>query len=126
MSRRDDLFYEDGDDEDDLWFPVDFLPEDISDDDIDTLHDIQSMIGLPISGMIATEDQINQTNRAGQLRGTRFASGAEALLWLFRRGIYLYSSLVRFPDGSWGVAIGSSEKKDKQESDSGGTDDIPF
>lgn len=127
MSRDDDLFFEDDSEgADDPWFPVDFLPEEISDDDIETLHDIQHLIGLPISGMIATQDDINKTGRAGQLRGVRFSSGAEALLWLYRRGIYLYSSLVQFPDGSWGVAIGSSENKKGSNDTEVAADDIPF
>jgi hypothetical protein len=121
-----DLFdWDEGNDEDDLWFPSDFLGDDTDDDDIETLHDIQKMVGRPIRDIIDTFDNVAKTGRAGTVRGVRFSSGSEALLWLFRRGIFLYSTLVQFPDGSWGVAIGSSENVVSNDGEAE-PDDIPF
>jgi hypothetical protein len=120
-----DLWNSDFDDEADDWLPLDFLDDDTSDDDIDQLHDIQRMVGQPIANIIDTFDHVARTGRAGEVRGVRFGSGSEALLWLFRRGIFLYSTLVKFPDGTWGVAIGNSPNV----APSGGDDndaDIPF
>lgn len=120
-----DLYNPDFDDEDDFWLPVDFLDEEATDEDIDTLHQIQHLVGQPIQNIITDFDSVARTGRAGDVRGVRFSSGSEALLWLFRRGIFLYSQLVRFPDGSWGVAIGNSPNIEP----SGGDDnvaDIPF
>lgn len=121
-----DLTYPDDDDFSDDWFPSDFMPDDIDDDDVETLHDIQRMIGLPITGMISTYDDEIEQGRGGQMRAVRFSSGAEALLWLFRRGIYLYSSLVKFSDGSWGVSIGSSDKGSDNDAGSEPDNSIPF
>ena len=112
-----DVFWPDDDDEPDYWFPADFLANDISDSDVELLHDIQRVMGQSVKGLITTFDDLASTGRAGQLRGTRFSSGSEALIWLFRRGIFLYSSLVQFDDGSWGVAIGSSEGESGGETD---------
>jgi hypothetical protein len=120
-----DLYNPDFDDEDDYWLPADFLDEDADEDDIDTLHQIQKMVGQPIQNIIDDFDHVAQTGRAGTVRGVRFSSGSEALLWLFRRGIFLYSTLVKFSDGSWGVAIGDSPNIEP----TGGDDnvaDIPF
>lgn len=119
-----DLFDPDDDDAPDFWFPVDFLDEDATEDDIETLHDIQDMVGKPIQDIIEPFEDIAKSGRAGTLRGVRFSSGSEALLWLFRRGIFLYSSLVYFTDGSWGVAIGSSERSIGDTESV--PDDIPF
>lgn len=124
MSKS-DVYNPDFDDDDDSWFPLDFVPEDFDEDDIDRLHDIQGLVGQPISQIIDTFDHVAQTGRAGQVRGVRFSSGAEALLWLFRRGIFMYSTLVKFGNGEWGVAIGDSPAP------IGGTEvnvdaDIPF
>lgn len=121
-----DLFDWDSEDDDpDYWFPVDFLGDDIDDDDIETLHDIQKMVGRPIQDIIDTFDHVASTGRAGEVRGVRFSSGSEALLWLFRRGIFLFSTLVQFPDGSWGVAIGSSENTPSGDGEAEPID-IPF
>lgn len=120
-----DLFYPDSDDEDDFWFPLDFLDDDITDDEIDQLHQIQDLVGQSIQNIIQPFEEVARSGRAGDVRGVRFGSGSEALLWLFRRGIFLYSTLVKFPDGSWGVAIGNSPAV----APSGGDEnvaDIPF
>ncbi len=98
----------DGGDFDSL--PAGFFDDDADDDSIQTLHDIMDLVNKPISEIIEKFDDIAHTGRAGTVRGVRFSSGEEALLWLFRRGIFLYSSLVQFGDGTWGVAIGSSER----------------
>lgn len=103
-----DLFNPDFDDEDDFWFPPDFVPDDMGDDDIDRLHNIQELIGSSVKEIIDTFDHVLTSGRGGDLRAVRFSSGAEALLWLFRRGIFMYSTLVQFPSGEWGVAIGNS------------------
>jgi hypothetical protein len=121
--RNDDLFEFDEGGEDDSWIPADFFDLDTSEDDMDTIHEIQDLIGKPVSQIIEDADQVYSSGRAGSVRGVRFSSGSEALLWLFRRGIFLFSSLVRFSDGSWGVAIGESERPLKQEKPQ---DDIPF
>lgn len=98
----------DGDDENDYWLPADFLDDDASEEDIDTIHNIQDMVGRPISDIIDSFETVARSGRAGDVRAVRFSSGGEALLWLFRRGIFLYSTLVKYPDGTWGVAIGDS------------------
>lgn len=105
----DEMFYPDMDDDDDYWFPADFVDKDISDSDVELLHNIQRVMGQSVQNIIVSSDDFFGSGRENTLRGTRFSSGAEALIWLFRRGIFLYSSLVRFPDGTWGVAIGSSQ-----------------
>ena len=111
----------DGGDFDSL--PEGFFDDDADDESIGTLHTIIDLVNKPISEIIEKFDDIAHTGRAGTVRGVRFSSGEEALLWLFRRGIYLYSSLVQFADGSWGVAIGSSERSiTGQEAEV----DIPF
>lgn len=121
----DDLVYADlGDDDDDNWLPADFFDEDMDDEDMDTFSDIQRMVGKSIREIIEPFDDIAKTGRAGTVRGVRFSSGSEALLWLFRRGIFLYSSLVRFNDGTWGVAIGTSERALEDAGDT--PDDVPF
>lgn len=126
MSGRGDVFEPDDDDENDYWYPVDFLDDDISDDDIEALHDIQGLIGRSVQDIIEPFDHVARTGRAGTVRGVRFSSGSEALLWLFRRGIFLYSSLVRFDDGTWGVAIGSSENAGSNNTEEEPLGDIPF
>lgn len=103
-----DLDY--GDFDPNEYFPTGFLPEDASDDDIETLADIRDVIGRPFSDVVSTYERLANEGRAGQIRATNFASGMEAMLWLFRRGIFLYSDIVQFKDGSWGVAIGDSPK----------------
>lgn len=120
-----DLWNPDFDDDDDSWLPVDFLDEDATDDEIDQLHQIQQLVGQSIQNIIEDFEQVARTGRAGNLRGVRFGSGSEALLWLFRRGIFLYSTLVRFPDGSWGVSIGDSPTVAPSGGD-GNVSDIPF
>lgn len=121
--NEDDIFNPDYDDDDDSWFPVDFLDDDADENDIETLHDIQHMVGKSIREIIEPFDDIVKSGRAGTIRGVRFGSGSEALLWLFRRGIFLFSSLVQFSDGSWGVAIGQSERP---LTESEPLNDIPF
>lgn len=118
-----DLFNPDFDDEDDYWLPLDFLSDDATDTDIDQIHNIQDMVGRSIQDIIETHEQVLRTGRAGDLRAVRFSSGGEALLWLYRRGIFLYSTLVRYDDGSWGVAIGDSPGVDARTDVQG---DIPF
>lgn len=113
----------DADDEDDSWLPPDFFDDDMSDEDLQDIHQIQDLVGKPVSDIIENFDDVASSGRAGTVRAVRFGSGSEALLWLFRRGIFLFSSLVRFGDGSWGVAIGESDRPLKEEVPK---DDIPF
>lgn len=122
--RDNDLFNPDDDDSDDYWFPSDFLDDDTSQDDLELLFDIQRIVGKSVQEIIEPFDDIVTSGRAGSVRGVRFSSGSEALLWLFRTGIFLYSSLVKFSDGTWGVAIGDSERPltGEQEVDV----DVPF
>lgn len=103
-----DIFGDDYVDDGDDWLPSDFFDDDITDDEIDRIHQIQDLVGQQIKDIIEDFNHVARTGRAGDVRGVRFSSGSEALLWLFRRGIFMYSTLVRFPDGSWGVAIGDS------------------
>lgn len=118
-----DIIEPDDDDESDGWLPPDFFADDISEEDMDALGEIQHLTGRSFEQLLEPFDDIVNTGRAGTVRGTRFASGSEALLWLFRTGIFLYSSIVRFADGTYGVAIGDSgrplEGPDEQN-------DIPF
>ena len=126
MPQPPDIFWPDEDDDSDIWFPADFLDDDATDDDIETLHDIQRMVGKSVQEIIEPFDDIIKSGRAGTVRGVRFGSGSEALLWLFRRGIFLYSSLVKFGDGSWGVAIGESERPLTGGQEEATENDIPF
>lgn len=118
-----DMFWPDEDDESDYWFPADFLGEDTDDDDIELLHNIQDVMGQSVKGIITDLAGLSAEGMAGNLRGVRFASGSEALIWLFRRGLFLYSRLVQFGDGTWGVAIGSSQGNAPSEEGDG---DVTF
>jgi hypothetical protein len=103
---EDDVEYPDFDPNE--YMPEGFLPDDASEDEITTLSHIRDIIGQPFGDLVATYDQILGEGRAGQVRAVNFSSGSEALLWLFRRGIFMYSSLIHYKDGTWGVAIGDS------------------
>jgi hypothetical protein len=118
-----DLFDADDDDLPDGWLPPDFFADDIDEDDMEQLGEIQRLTGRSFEQLIEPFDDIVKTGRAGTVRGTRFASGSEALLWLFRTGIFLYSSIVRFSDGTYGVAIGDSGRPLQGSNEQ---NDIPF
>lgn len=119
-----DVFYPDDEDGDgDEWFPADFLADDTDDDDIELLHNIKHVLGGSLNGLITNMEGLANEGMAQNLRGVRFSSGSEALIWLFRRGLFLYSRLVNFGNGTWGVAIGSSQGNDTPEEQEG---DIPF
>ena len=99
--------------------PDGFFPDDADEDDINYALDIRRVTGRPVDDLIKSFEKLNLEGRANQLRAVRFGSGFEALTWLFKRGIFLFSSLVQFSDGTWGVAIGSSQG----EADDGGIED---
>lgn len=90
------------------YLPEGFLPDDLSEDQSELFGDIRDVLGRPVGQLVASYEDLAESGRAGQVRATKFSSGLEALLWLFRRGIFLYSNLIQYPDGSWGVAIGDS------------------
>ena len=110
-----DLDY--GDFDPNEYFPEGFLPDDLSEDDIETLADIRDIIDRPFAELVRTYEDLAASGRAGQVRATNFSSGTEAMLWLFRRGIFMYSNIVQFKDGSWGVAIGDSPSPVDEDTD---------
>lgn len=93
--------------------PPGFYPEDgteITDDQLEDIERIEALTGRPLSDFIKSFDQLQKDGEAGNLRGNRFGSGMEAILWLFKIGVYAFGKVVDFGDGLWGVAIGQSGK----------------
>jgi len=109
----DDLDFEGEDGDFEPVPPQDFFPDDFTQEDYETLEDIRNASGRPFADFVTDYSTLVQSGGAGTVRAVNFASGAEALIWLYRRGIFIYSSIVRFSDGSWGVAIGNSPQPEQ-------------
>lgn len=115
--------------EDEQWgdFPDDFLGDEPDEHIFDDLREVRAGVGSPLRPLITDFETIQSRNQAHQMRAVRFTTGAEALIWLFRRGIFLFSNVVRFEDGTWGVRIGSSDSPpDAGGEGDTGSDDIIF
>ena len=111
-----DTYPEDGFDGDGLGnLPDDFFADDADDADVQFALDFRNLAGQPINNLITTIEDLTEQGRVDQLRATRFGSGNEALKWLVRRGIFLFSKVVRFQDGTWGVSIGETPTIDEDE-----------
>lgn len=117
--------------EDESWgdFPDSFLGSEDGQQVIDELKDIRKAVGSPLQPLISDLETITKRGQAADLRGIRFASGSQALLWLFHRGIFLFSNIVQMPDGTWGVRIGRSDQAELQtdiDDDLEGDEDLVF
>lgn len=126
-ARVGDLLYPDDRDDNGGGEFEDFLPDDAGEADIEYLGKVRDVIGRPISELFSTVEALQQVGQVGDLRGVRFGSGYEALRWLFQRGLFLYSKLVKMSDGSWGVAIGTSQTQETPDDvEEGNDDDLIF
>jgi hypothetical protein len=117
--------------DDDNWgeFPDDFLDESDGQNVIDDLKKIRAAVGSPLQPLVTDLSRLTARGHASSLRGIRFTSGAQALQWLFHRGIFLFSNIVQMPDGTWGVSIRSSDEGSSvgdSDLDLEGEDDIVF
>lgn len=89
--------------------PSGFYPDDMTDAQAEYANLIREVLGQPLADLvIPTEEIASNPQASANLRASRFQSGLEAMIWLFKRGIFLYSSIIQFSDGTWGVAIGDS------------------
>lgn len=114
--------------EDESWgdYPSDFLDSEDGDTIIEDLKLIRAAVGSPLQPLITNLSAITEKGYASSLRGIRFTSGAQALVWLFRRGIFLFSNVVRMPDGTWAVSIRNSDPVDSGDLSEGDEDDLVF
>lgn len=116
--------------EDEQWgdFPSTFLDGEDGQGVIDDLKLIRAAVGSPLQPLVTDLDTLTARGHSASLRGIRFTSGAQALLWLFHRGIFLFSNIVQMPDGTWGVSIRNSDpvQQGDLDDDPDGDDDIVF
>lgn len=116
--------------QDENWgdFPDGFLDESDGQNVIDDLKQIRAAVGSPLQPLVTNLAILNSRGHAASLRGIRFTSGAQALQWLFHRGIFLFSNVVQLPDGTWGVSIRNSDpvQQGDLDDDLEGEDDIVF
>ena len=90
--------------------PDGFFSDDATDEDLQKVANIRKAVGRPLDQLFATVEQIKQRGEAGQLRGIRFASPADALIWLYTTAIFHFSNVVDMGNGLWGVRVGTSDK----------------
>lgn len=97
--------------EDEQWgdFPTDFLDSEDGEAIINDLKLIRAAVGAPLQPLITDINTLTERGQTSSLRGIRFTSGAQALSWLFHRGVFLFSNVVRMADGLWGVSIRKSD-----------------
>lgn len=102
-----------------------FLPDDATDDDIAWLNEAEELIGKNLSRLIQTPEELESMGLLHDLRGMRFGSGYEAIRWLVTVGLFRWTSLVPLSDGSWGIAIHSTnpEEQDTTNDMEEGNDD---
>lgn len=128
MTNPDLLIFPD----DEQWgdFPTDFLDSEDGDEIIEDLKLIRAAVGAPLQPLVTNLQTLTDRGQASSLRGVRFTSGAQALVWLFHRGIFLFSNVVQMGDGTWGVSIRNSDPQPtggEGVEDAGGDDnDIIF
>lgn len=89
-----------------------FLPDDATDNDINWLNGLQEKLGKNISQLIKTPDDLQSKGQLSDLRGMRFGSGYEAMRWMMSVGLFRWTSLVPLSDGSWGIAIHSTNPEE--------------
>lgn len=100
-----------------------FLPDDATDSDINWLNGIQEEMGKNLSQIIRTPEQLESRGQIHDLRGMRFNSGYEAVRWFFTVGLFRWTSLVPFSDGSWGIAIHQTDPHEDLSNDMEGDND---
>lgn len=118
----DSLSFPDGETE----WPDGFIGENATEEQFTDLENIRRAVGSPLQPLIASIEAITQRGQVGQMRGIRFATGADALIWLFHRGIFLFSNVVSFADGTWGVRIGDSTGAGSEGGEDNEQDSILF
>jgi hypothetical protein len=123
LANNDILIFPD----DEQWgdFPPDFLDSEDGDTIINDLKLIRAAVGSPLQPLVSDLKTITEKGLAPSIRGIRFSSGAQALVWLFHRGIFLFSNIVQMGDGTWGVSIRNSDPVDWGDVEEG-EDDIVF
>jgi len=123
-----DLLYPDDPEETQGGEFSDFLPSDATEEDIQYVREAERLMGRPVSDIFVSFQRLQSIGQVGDLRGVRFGSGLEAFRWLLQRGLFLYSKLVQMNDGSWGVAIGTSQNQAQVDigEESEDNDDLVF
>ena len=95
--------------------PEGFFSDDATESDLDWTLGMRNQMGRNFDELFAPIDKLIGEGRGNQLRAVRFGSGYEAFRWLIRRALFIYSRIVWFPDGTWGVAIGETPTIDAGE-----------
>lgn len=69
----------------------------------DVINELLSVYGIETLGSIIINPE--QVKDPSELRGTRFSSPAEVLLWMHEIGVLAFSNIVYYGDGEYGAAI---------------------